>query len=736
MTLGPGSAGDRAAEPGAASGVAYSTTPVVSKAMRRTAQEAYGKLPLYFVENRGQADPRVAYYIQGRDTSVYFTSRGLTFALSGGRAAQPVAVPRLQPASWTAWERPRPSPTAAQRWAVKLDFLGANPDVQPVGVERTPAVISYFKGRPEQWKTGLPTYSRVLYADLWPGIDLVYSGTVDRLKYEFVLKPGATPEQIGLAYRGADSVVVNEAGQLEVSTPAGGFHDEKPYAYQEVGGQRRQVAAAYTLRGASEYGFQVGAYDASRPLVLDPAVLVYAGYIGGSGDDFGHGIAVDGSRNAYVTGQTTSAEATFPETVGPDLTFNGVSDAFVAKVNAAGTALVYAGYIGGSGDDAGFGIAVDGSGNAYVTGRTFSDEATFPVTVGPDLTFNGADVDAFVAKVNAAGTALVYAGYIGGSGNDSGYGIAVDGSGNAYVTGRTTSFEATFPVTVGPDLIYNGGPEGDAFVAKVNAAGTALVYAGYIGGSASDAGYGIAVDRSGNAYVTGGTSSSEATFPETVGPDLIYTGGGEGDAFVAKVNAAGTALVYAGYIGGSGVDLGFGIALDGSGNAYVTGQTSSTEATFPEIVGPDLTINGGIEAFVAKIQDHIPVKIDLKPGANPNCVNPNGGGIVSVAIFGSVTFNVGDINQSTLQFGGASPLRCAPEDALMEGPTGVFSTDGITDLVCRCRGQAVTWPAPGANCGTVSLTGALLSGASIQGSDTACLGRETNCAAGTPIPVP
>ncbi len=669
MTLGPGSAGDRAAEPGAASGVAYSTTPVVSKAMRRTAQEAYGKLPLYFVENRGQADPRVAYYIQGRDTSVYFTSRGLTFALSGGRAAQPVAVPRLQPASWTAWERPRPSPTAAQRWAVKLDFLGANPDVQPVGVERTPAVISYFKGRPEQWKTGLPTYSRVLYADLWPGIDLVYSGTVDRLKYEFVLKPGATPEQIGLAYRGADSVVVNEAGQLEVSTPAGGFHDEKPYAYQEVGGQRRQVAAAYTLRGASEYGFQVGAYDASRPLVLDPAVLVYAGYIGGSGDDFGHGIAVDGSRNAYVTGQTTSAEATFPETVGPDLTFNGVSDAFVAKVNAAGTALVYAGYIGGSG-------------------------------------------------------------------NDSGYGIAVDGSGNAYVTGRTTSFEATFPVTVGPDLIYNGGPEGDAFVAKVNAAGTALVYAGYIGGSASDAGYGIAVDRSGNAYVTGGTSSSEATFPETVGPDLIYTGGGEGDAFVAKVNAAGTALVYAGYIGGSGVDLGFGIALDGSGNAYVTGQTSSTEATFPEIVGPDLTINGGIEAFVAKIQDHIPVKIDLKPGANPNCVNPNGGGIVSVAIFGSVTFNVGDINQSTLQFGGASPLRCAPEDALMEGPTGVFSTDGITDLVCRCRGQAVTWPAPGANCGTVSLTGALLSGASIQGSDTACLGRETNCAAGTPIPVP
>ena len=186
----------------------------------------------------------------------------------------------------------------------------------------------------------------------------------------------------------------------------------------------------------------------------------------------------------------------------------GHVDAFVAKVNAAGFGLVYAGYIGGSGDDNGQGIAIDGSGNAYVTGYTDSDEATFPVTVGPDPTFNGS-YDAFVAKVNAAGTALVYLSYIGGSGDDYGYGIAVDGSGNAYVTGTTASNEATFPVTVGPDLIYNGGPW-DAFVAKVNAAGTALSYAGYIGGSVWDEGYGIAVDGSGNAYVTGSTSSHES----------------------------------------------------------------------------------------------------------------------------------------------------------------------------------------------------------------------------------
>ncbi|MBI4590231.1 MAG: SBBP repeat-containing protein, partial [Candidatus Rokubacteria bacterium] len=194
--------------------------------------------------------------------------------------------------------------------------------------------------------------------------------------------------------------------------------------------------------------------------------LVYAGYIGGAGNDDGRGIAVDSAGNAYVTGSAGSAEWTgFPVTVGPDLTYNGGFDAFVAKVNAAGTGLVYAGYIGGSGDDFGRGIAVDSAGNAYITGDTLSSEATFPVTVGPDLTHNGGS-DAFVAKVNAAGTALVYAGYIGGSADDWGEGIAVDSAGNAYVTGTTRSTEATFPVAVGPDLTYNGGVW-DAFVAKI-----------------------------------------------------------------------------------------------------------------------------------------------------------------------------------------------------------------------------------------------------------------------------
>jgi len=579
----------------------------------------FGKMPLYFIPNQGQVDARVAYYLQGKDKTIYFTSEGLTYLLSersaGEQTGEKTASVKerllINPA-----ERELRSRRDQQRFAVKLDFVGANADVRPSGEEKTGAVISYFKGKPEEWKAGLPTYSRIVYKNLWPGIDVAYYGTVDKMKYEFVVHPGSDPSLIGLAYRGASAVEVNGEGRLEVRTPAGDFEDDRPAGYQEINGDRVDVALKYLLEersakdagpGGEEavtksyvYGFDVGAYDRTKPLVLDPAVLVYCGYIGGSGYEDVPGIAVDGSGNAYVTGSTGSTEATFPVVVGPDLTING-GDAFVAKVNASGTALVYCGYIGGSGffGDTGYGIAVDGSGNAYVTGYTSSTEATFPVIRGPDLTYNGGYHDAFVAKVNASGTALVYCGYIGGSSDyDVGQGIAVDGSGNAYVAGYTESTEATFPVIGGPDLTHNGGYE-DAFVAKVNATGTELVYCGYIGGSGYDYGSRIAIDGSGNAYIMGSTSSTEATFPKFGGPDLTYNGGG--DAFVAKVNASGTALVYCGYIGGSVDDVGSGIAIDGSGNAYVAGYTKSTQTTFPYIGGPDLTYNGGGDAFVAKV---------------------------------------------------------------------------------------------------------------------------------------
>jgi len=545
----------------------------------------FGKMPLYFIPNQGQMDARVAYYIQGKDKTIYFTSEGLTYLLSERRAGEQTAEKTAsvkERLSINPAERELRSRRDQRRYAVKLDFVGANADVRPSGEEKTEAVISYFKGKPEEWKAGLPTYSRIVYKNLWPGIDLGYYGTVDEMKYEFVVHPGSDPSLIRLAYRGASAVEVNCEGRLEVRTPAGGFADDRPVGYQEIDGKRMDVALRYLLEaqigkdagpGGEEavtksyvYGFQVGAYDRTKPLVLDPAVLVYCGYVGGSDNDYGAGIAVDGSGNVYVTGYTNSTQATFPVIGGPDLTYNGGEDAFVAKVNASGTALVYCGYIGGSEWDWAYGIAVDGSGNTYVTGWTYSTETTFPVIGGPDLIYNGGASDAFVAKVNASGTALVYCGYIGGSNEDYGEGIAVDGSGNAYVTGYTNSTQATFPVIYGPDLTFNGEFYDDAFVVKVNASGTAFVYCGYIGGSNEDYGEGIAVDSSGNAYVAGYTYSTESTFPVIGGLDPTHNGGIY-DAFVAKVNASGTALVYCGYIGGSDYDSGNGIAVDGSGNA-------------------------------------------------------------------------------------------------------------------------------------------------------------------------
>ena len=465
------------------------STDDVLEAVQQQVLETYGKLPLYFIENRGQLDPRVAYYIQGGDKSIYFTGSGVTFALTDAGDEKTSVEALVHPASYRgvgvakelgpqreaqSWER---QSRERQRWVVKLDFVDANPNARPVGQEPTSAVISYFKGPREEWNTGLPTYAEIAYRDLWPGIDLVYTGTGSRLKYTFLVQPGADPSQIKLAYRGASAVQINDAGQLEVSTPVESFQEDKPFAYQEVEGQdldlKVEVEAAYSLEGegsdGAQFGFRVGDYDKQKVLVLDPVVLLYAGYIGGSDSDQGLGIAVDSTGNAYVTGWTRSRESTFPVedrfpvTVGPDLTFNGGShtfptDAFVAKVNPSGTALLYVGYIGGSGDDVGTDIAVDSAGNAYVTGHTAppfgssSSNFNFPVTVGPDLTFNGGPFsggDAFVAKVNPSGTALLYAGYIGGSGLEFGQGIAVDSAGNAYVTGRTGSTEATFPVTVG-----------------------------------------------------------------------------------------------------------------------------------------------------------------------------------------------------------------------------------------------------------------------------------------------
>ena len=545
---------------------------------------SFSKLPIHFIENRGVYPEEVKYYIQGADKTLYFTSDGVTFRLKSKDRA----------------------------WVVKLEFVGANPDVVPVGEDRQQAIFSYFKGPEKDWKTGLPSFARVAYRELWPGIDLVYRGAVNQLKYEFVVMPGADPGQIRFEVQGATAVETTDAGGLRIETPEGVLEDAPPVAWQEIDGTRRSVEMAFTLAGEAgqgrhEFGFRVGSYDRTKPVILDPAVLVYCGYLGGSGHDIGYDIAVDAQGNAYVTGSTWSTEASFPARVGPDLRFNGQGsnggDAFVAKIDASGRGLVYCGYIGGADGDWGHAIAVDKGGNAYITGITMSSEATFPVAAGPDLTYNGAG-DAFVAKVNAAGTALLYCGYVGGDSFDIGQDIALGPGDEAYLTGFTKSDEKSFPVCVGPDLTFNSvHPRiDDAFVARVNAAGTALTYCGYIGGSWGDYGLGIAVDGASNAYVVGNTLSYQ-DFPVLVGPDLTHNGGNTyGDCFVTKVTPTGTGLLYSGFIGGRWDERASAVAVDSFGNVYVTGFTNSAETDgFPVQVGPDLTFNGVEDVFVAKV---------------------------------------------------------------------------------------------------------------------------------------
>src|SRR2546426_171161 len=288
-------------------------------------REAFGTLPLSFVENRGQVDPRVAYYVPGHDTAFYFTREGVTIALTGSTLSRTSGPDGLRDVARQTGLPSLPDREGPpQRWAVKLDFVGATAEVRPRGQDPTPTVISYFRGPREEWKIGLPTYASVVYPNLWPGIDLVYTGTATRLKYTFLVHPGADPDRILLAYRGITAVTLTNGGELDVATPAGGFRDARPYAYQEVEGRRVGVGARYApgldAAGAYGYGFRLGPYDRAKLLVLDPAMLLYAGYIGGAGQDFGRGVAVDSAGNAYVTGYTFSTD--FPATVGPDTTVN------------------------------------------------------------------------------------------------------------------------------------------------------------------------------------------------------------------------------------------------------------------------------------------------------------------------------------------------------------------------------------------------------------------------------
>lgn len=575
-------------------------------------------MPLQFEANQGQVDDQVKFLARGKGYTLFLTPTESVMVLQQREATKQQDLRTNGPVAMS-------EPAPIKQHVVRMKLEGANQTPVVEGVEQLPGIVNYFIGNdPAKWHTDVPTYGRVQYKEAYPGIDLAYYGNQGRLEYDFIVSPGADPNQIKLAFEGESDIRVADSGDLLLTTTLGEVRLQKPVVYQvEPNGHKTLVAGNYALSISSpsqgedkgegtlhasrvtnhEVGIQLAAYDQTKPLVIDPALL-FSTHLGGNGNDAGKGIALDSSGNIYVTGVTTSAD--FPTLNPLQASYGGGNlDAFVTKLNAAG-ALVYSTYLGGSGVEYGFegafpmnlnyggpGIAVDTAGNAYVAGTTQS--LNFP-TLNAFQGLNGSapyiSDDAFVTKLGPTG-GLVYSTYLGGGGSDYGLDVAVDASQNAYVTGQTSG---NFPVYNTAAYLINQGidPRGsDAFVTKFNATG-GLVSSGYFGGGLSETGTGIAVDGLGTVYLVGNTSTN-LLFASSNASQQAY--GGNGDAFVAKLDPTGV-CIWCTYLGGSGFEHGKDIAVDGSGNVYVTGETQSTD--FPTTNASQGSNAGSAEAFVAK----------------------------------------------------------------------------------------------------------------------------------------
>ena len=606
----------------------------------------YGQLPLVFEPNQGQTDPSVKFLARGSGYTLFVTSQEAVLSLKKSRA-------QLSPQSGKGLgSKPSffPAPDPSPRTVLRLKLEGAQTNPASEGLEPLAGISNYFIGKdPAQWHRNIPQYSKVATRGLYPGVDMVYYGNQGKLEYDFVVQPGTDPASIRMRIEGAQKVQVNDQGDMELTTAEGKVVFQAPSVYQGEAGEKNELKGRYKLDEENRVGFEVRDYDRSKPLVIDP-VLDYSTYLGGSNFDRAAGIAVDSGGNAYVTGWAESAD--FPTTAGAFQTvLGGSQNAFVAKLNPTGTGLIYSTYVGGNNSDGGAAIVLDAAGNAYVAGGTSS--TNFPATAGAFQTVFGTTVgsNAMVFKLNAAGNNLIYSTYLGVT-DDWASGIGIDPSGNAYVAG--TTYSRGFPITAGAfqttfsgifdafvtelnptgsGLVYStflGGNSGqeafalsvdangfayvtgdtgspnfptspgafqtvylsanaNVFVTKMNQTGSGLSYSTYLGGTGNDYGHAITFDSGGNAYVTGLTSSTD--FPITAGAYQTTLNGSTGDTFVTKLNPTGTGLVYSTYMGGSGYDYGAGIALDSSGQAYITGQTFSTG--FPTTAGAYQTVYGG-----------------------------------------------------------------------------------------------------------------------------------------------
>jgi hypothetical protein len=541
--------------------------PDVVRKARARVSEAYGRLSIRFEANAGQTDAKVKFLSRVGGYGLFLTQSEAVLTLP----------------------RERSLGAGGTRSIVRMKLIGADPAPKMEGLDRLPGRSNYITGKDaSRWRRNVVSFAKVRYRNVYPGIDLIYYGNQRQLEYDFVAAPGSDPNMIRLGFDGVNQIEIDAQGDLILKTTNGEARQRKPVAYQEVDGGRREITSRYALKGEREVGFELGEYDHTRSLVIDP-VMAYSTYLGDSSDE--GDIAVDAAGNAYVTGRAFSLDFPTSNSVQPNP--GDTSDVFVAKLNPEGSALVYSTHLGGNGYDDGFGIAVDEDGNAYVTGVTLSSDFPTKNPLQPNLagdpaSFNG---DLFVTKLNADGSALVYSTYLGGSGPDTGVDLAIDNGRNIYVTAVTSSSD--FP-TVNP---LQATPPGfiDVVAAKLKADGSALVYSTYLGGRDFDFADGLAVDGFGCLYLTGGTYSDD--FP-TANPLKATLADGAPDAFVTKISADGSAFIYSTYLGGADYDLAGGITVDAFGAAYVTGLTHSTN--FPTVNPLQPALSGLSDAFVTK----------------------------------------------------------------------------------------------------------------------------------------
>jgi Beta-propeller repeat len=532
----------------------------------------------------------------------------------------------------------------------------AREETRITGVEELEGKVNYLIGRdPAKWHTNLPTYGKVAYSGVLPGVDLVFHGRGERLEYDFEIAPGADPRMIlvELGDRGWTSRLDRD-GTLVTSSKDVSIRFDRPVAYQiAANGMREIVETEYTLKSGNRVGFHTGRYDKTRKLVIDPVpIMIYSTLLGGSGSEWGLAVAIDRFGNAYVTGSTNSTnfpvQNAYDSACGTDGNCNsGLSDAFITKFNSNGTGVIYSTYIGGSGSEQGNGIAVDHNGAAYITGSTTSTD--FPITVGaiqatcgPGYTIDpvtcaltavsscqaGNYPDAFAAELSSDGTTLVYSTYLGGSLDDYGTGIAVDSAGEAYITGRTQSYTniavcngsnytvgLPYPTSAHAYLpgssVTSGAGIYHAFFTKLSATG-ALLYSTNLG-FGQTGGNAVAIDGAGNGYITG--STTDANFPTTLTAvqKTCSSCPSQPDAFVARIaptKSGAASLTGATFLGGPGADSGAAIALDPTNAIYVTGSTGSNPG-FPTTAGtlqpasPKPSGSPNPSAFVTKLNPSV-----------------------------------------------------------------------------------------------------------------------------------